>query len=200
MHSVLSDRRFVASCHDAPVDDRQLVDAILAGDRDAYRVLVERETSSVFRTCYRILGDLTEAEDVAQEAFVTAYRAIAGYRAEGSFGAWMGRIATRLAYRRLATRRRTSVDSIDEAFDLAAPAVATDPLGLAMDAERDEDVRRAVAELAEPYREVVALRFFGELSLNEIADATDRPLGTVKTHLRRGLERLRRSLAQQVPT
>ena len=61
-------------------------------------------------------------------------------------------------------------------------------------AERDSQLRAAVAALDEPYREVVALRFFAERSLNEIAEATDRPLGTVKTHLHRGLARLRKSL------
>lgn len=176
------------------------MDAILAGDQDAFRVLVERESASVFRTCYRVLGSLTEAEDVAQEAFVTAYRAIASFRAEGSFGAWLARIATRHAYRRLATRKRGgTLEWIDETFQVPAPSAVTDPLGLALDAERDASVRKAVADLDEPYREVVALRFFGELSLNEIAAATDRPLGTVKTHLHRGLERLRSAMSVEVP-
>jgi RNA polymerase sigma-70 factor (ECF subfamily) len=64
--------------------------------------------------------------------------------------------------------------------------------------DRDLRVRAAVASLAEPYREVVALRFFGELSLAEIASQTGRPLGTVKTHLHRGLGRLRESLGGEV--
>jgi RNA polymerase sigma-70 factor (ECF subfamily) len=196
---VIRGRALGAVCLDPPVDDRQSVDAILAGDRDAYRVLVERESPDVFRMCYRILGDLTEAEDAAQETFVTAYRALASFRAEGSFGAWIGRIAARLSYRRLAMRRRASTEPIDETYDVAAPTSMTDPLRLALGAERDASVRRAVADLGEPYREVVALRFFGELSLNEIAAATDRPLGTVKTHLHRGLERLRRTLGSEVP-
>ena len=62
--------------------------------------------------------------------------------------------------------------------------------------EEQAGIRRAVARLADPYREVVALRFFGELSLAEIASVTRRPLGTVKTHLHRGLERPRRDLAE----
>jgi len=188
-----------AACHDARVDDRRLVDAILAGDSDAFRVLVERESASVYRTCYRILSNLTDAEDAAQETFVTAYRAIAGYRGNGTFGAWIGRIATRHAYRKLGTRRKATIEPIDDTFDVAAPTAGSDPLGLALGAERDELVRAAVARLGEPYREVVALRFFGELSLNEIAEATERPLGTVKTHLHRGLERLRRSLGVEMP-
>jgi RNA polymerase sigma-70 factor (ECF subfamily) len=63
--------------------------------------------------------------------------------------------------------------------------------------ERDLAIRAAVADLAEPYREVVALRFFSELSLSEIAAVTKRPLGTVKTHLRRGLGRLRETLGEE---
>ena len=61
---------------DGALDEVAVVRAVLAGDREAYRVLVERESPSVIRTCYRVLGDLHEAEDVAQEAFVTAYRSL----------------------------------------------------------------------------------------------------------------------------
>jgi RNA polymerase sigma-70 factor (ECF subfamily) len=74
----------------------------------------------------------------------------------------------------------------------AAPL--TDPAILSLRAERATEIRTAVATLPEPYREVVALRFFGEASLDEIARETGRPLGTVKTHLHRGLARLRTSL------
>jgi RNA polymerase sigma-70 factor (ECF subfamily) len=69
-----------------------------------------------------------------------------------------------------------------------------DPAASALRAERDSAIRRALADLDEPYRETVSLRFFGELSLAEIAEQTGRPLGTVKTHLHRGLLRLRTSL------
>ena len=71
-----------------------------------------------------------------------------------------------------------------------------DPAHTVLRSERDAQVRAAVASLDEPYREVVALRFFAERSLAEIAEATDRPLGTVKTHLHRGLARLRRALEE----
>ena len=69
--------------------------------------------------------------------------------------------------------------------------MAIDPAVVAVVGERDAELRAAVASLDEPYREVVALRFFGERSLAEIAEASGRPLGTVKTHLHRGLHRLR---------
>lgn len=177
------------------MDDLQLTEAIMSGDRDAFRSLVEREQAPVFRTCYRVLGRIADAEDVTQEAFVIAYRSIGTFRAEGTLGAWLGRIATRQALRRLGQRREALSIDVPGA-NLETPGYQ-DPLGMAIAAERAARVRSAVAALDEPYRETVAMRFFAELSLAEIAEQTGRPLGTVKTHLHRGLAKLRRAIDQE---
>jgi RNA polymerase sigma-70 factor, ECF subfamily len=167
---------------------------VLAGDRGAFRVLVDRESAAVVRACHRVLGDAHEAEDVAQEAFVTAFRSLAGWRGDGPFGAWLTRIAIRIALRRV--KRRRDVTWIEPAGDAAGIDVpgGIDPAVASLQAERATAVRSAVAKLDEPYREVVALRYFGELTLDEIATQTGRPVGTVKTHLRRGLLRLRTAI------
>jgi RNA polymerase sigma-70 factor (ECF subfamily) len=183
--------------HARPLDDADIVRSILDGDRDAFRVLVDRESTSVVRACFRVLGDLHEAEDIAQEAFVTAYRSLATWRGEGPFGAWLTRIAVRLAVRQLGRRREVSwIGQLDVAgtADRVAALPASprsQPESVALRREDATATRRSVANLGEPYREVVALRFFGERSLEEIAQITGRPLGTVKTHLRRGLLKLR---------
>jgi len=179
----------------------RVVAAVLGGDRDAFRPLIERESSAVVRTCYRILGNLPDAEDAAQESFVTAYRALATWRREGPFGAWMARIAVRVAIRhsnrRGKTRELTWIDPPDAANDGSAPTRSShleDPEHHALLSERALRVREALARLDDSHREVVALRFFGDLSLAEIATTIERPVNTVKTQLYRGLQRLRDDL------
>lgn len=179
--------------------DRGLVTRAQGGDRDAFDDLYMRYYRRLYRFCLRRLHDSHEAEDVAQEAFVIAYRSLGTWRGDGPFGGWLARIALRLAVRRAARRRTLPwAAQVDGSDDAEATRLLRDPaLGPEGWAERGEaahEVRLAVAALEEPYREVVALRFFGDRSLAEIAEITGRPIGTVKTHLRRGLLRLRGGL------
>ena len=187
--------------------ERAIVDAVLGGDREAFRQLVDEHREAVVRSCYSVLGDLAEAEDAGQEAFVIAYRSLGTWRAEGPFGAWLGRIAIRVSLRAAEHRRRvtwrTPLDLgrgsdtvVDRAVDRASVAAATttDPAALTVQAERVTEIRDAVIGLREPYREVVALRLFGDATLEDIARETDRSIATVKNHLHRGLVRLRERL------
>ena len=182
--------------HDEGVDDRALIDAVRAGDRDLFAHLVERETPAVYRACLRILGQRPDAEDVTQECFITAFRSMRSYRGEGSLRAWLLRIATRLSFRRLAQRRPS--EPLDDALHDRAGSSAFEPARAVIAAEERTTVRDAVAALPEHHRDVVALRFFADLSLAEIAELTGRPVNTVKTHLRRGLELLEPVLGEGV--
>lgn len=178
--------------------DRQLVDAVLAGDSDAFRILVERESRAVVGSCHRILRDPLEAQDVAQDAFLSAYRALATFRGDGSFGAWVGRIAVRAAVARLATRRDT-IQLDDEMAERWAMAIvpSDDPESRALDRDRHRMILEAVAALPEAQRDVIVLHFYRDLALQEIAEITGRPVGTVKSRLNRGMAALRDRLVSR---
>jgi RNA polymerase sigma factor (sigma-70 family) len=142
---------------------------------------------------------------------VIAYRALGTWRGDGPFGAWLGRIAARVALRQ--AKRRGPVRELtwleppghslagrnpgapfEERPALSSGLASDDPLGLLLRSERADAVRSTLAALEEPYRETLALRFFAEMSIAEIAAQTGRPVPTVKTHLRRGLLRLREGM------
>jgi RNA polymerase sigma-70 factor (ECF subfamily) len=173
-------------------DDVALSRALVSGDVRAFEVLIERQSAQVVRACYRVLGRVDEAEEAAQEAFVLAYRALGTFRGDGHPAGWLMRIATREAWRRSAARarHRTASMPLDDAA-LSLPSPRLDPSQSLMRNEDQQQVRMAVSRLPEPYREVITLRYFGELSLGEIGTVTRRPLGTVKAQVHRGLERLR---------
>jgi RNA polymerase sigma-70 factor (ECF subfamily) len=174
------------------VSDRQVVDAVLAGDRDAYRLLVERESRAVIGLCTSILRDPDEAQDVAQDAFVQAYRSLAAYRADGTFGAWIGRIATRMALARAAAVKRGAAPVlIQELVERGPTDESANPERDVVRQEQALAIQRAIGDLPAEQRQVVALRFYQDLPLEAIADTLGLPLGTVKSRLHRALARMR---------
>lgn len=176
---------------DPTATDRQVVDAVLAGDRDAYQLLVERESRMVIGTCRRVLGSDTDAQDAAQEAFIRAYLSLATFRGDGPFGAWIRRIAMRVAVERLgATHGAASLD--DERLHARADRRPNaNPERQLLDTEERAMLLDAVSHLPPDQRDVVLLRFFGDRTVEEIARLTDRPIGTVKSRLSRGVATLR---------
>jgi RNA polymerase sigma-70 factor (ECF subfamily) len=140
--------------------------------------------------CSSILRDPDEASDVAQEAFLKAYRSLAGYRGDGTFGAWVGRIATRMAVQRVeATRRRLATAELPD--DIRADDAHVDPESHLMKAENAAALRAAIDRLPADQRQVVTLRFFNDMPIEQISTVTNAPIGTVKSRLHRALERLR---------
>ncbi|MEP6638307.1 MAG: sigma-70 family RNA polymerase sigma factor [Chloroflexota bacterium] len=180
---------------ESTASDRQVIDAVLAGDREAFRVLVERESGPVIEACRRVLRDPVEAQDVAQDAFTQAFQALATFRGDGPFAAWLRRIAVRTAIARLAAR--PNLVTLDgETPDPVAATLQSDddPEGHALDMEHRAAVADAIRTLPAAQRDVVLLRFYGDLSLEEIAKVTHHPVGTVKSRLSRGVASLRDQL------
>ena len=140
--------------------------------------------------CMRVLRDADDAQDVAQDAFVQAYRFLATFRGDGTFGAWIGRIATRMAVARAAaiTQEQRAASG---ATDLPTFDDRANPEREIMKLEHAYAVRQAIRDLPADQRQVVELRFYREMPLDEIALTTGSPLGTVKSRLHRALARLR---------
>ncbi|MBV8748081.1 MAG: sigma-70 family RNA polymerase sigma factor [Candidatus Eremiobacteraeota bacterium] len=176
---------------EAPVvDDQALIIATLAGQTDAFGELVRRYERAVYNLALRTLHDRTEAEDATQEAFLKAYRALNSFRPGAKFSTWIFTICYRGCCDRLAKRKRLSGDELP---DRADPSAGPEAL-----AERNDEARRlraAIDALPEKYRTVVTLYHLQGKQYEEIASVLNLPLGTVKTHLFRAKEQLRKALS-----
>ena len=166
--------------------DAEVVEAVRCGDKASFGVLVERYQRAVHVAAIGILHDEHAAEDVAQEAFVSAYKKLSDLHDGMAFGAWVLTIARRQALRR--SRKEGRMVSLE---GLAVPA------GEHPDPQLDETSHRllaAVTRLPEHERQVVLLKHFSGLTVRTIGDITGRPVGTVTKQISRAYARLRKTL------
>lgn len=163
-------------------------------DTAAYGELIDRYRVRLTALTRRMLnGSPEEAEDVVQEAFVAAYHRRSTYRESEAFRPWLYRIAINRCVDRLRVKsRKPPAASLDDAPE--EPATTGEPLPSLLAAEREAELQRAVEGLPPKYRAVFLLRHLDDLSYEDIARATELPLGTVKTHLFRARAQLREAL------
>ena len=165
------------------------------GNRDAFGALVERHQRRVFAVIFRVTGDRDQVEDLSQEVFLKAYRAVRSYNQSASFGTWLSRIAVNHCYDYLRSRRstRNRVESFDGSpEDLESPAKSFPASG--PDPERAALLRDMVSKLlaraSEEDRVVVALKELNGMSVEEIAEILELKVGTVKVRLHRARKRM----------
>jgi RNA polymerase sigma-70 factor (ECF subfamily) len=176
----------------AATHDLDLVARAVAGGREAFGELVRRHGSAVRGLLRRMGADPPLADDLAQDAFLAAFEQISDFRGEGTFQAWVKRIAARLYVKRW--RRDSRVDLMAETPEPDATLEA----GEAGAAER-LDLDEALRTLSTSERVCVSLCYGGGLSHVEAALALNAPLGTVKSHVKRGLDKLRARMAPRNP-
>jgi RNA polymerase sigma-70 factor (ECF subfamily) len=181
-------------------DERELVARCRGGDSRAFEVLVQRHHRDAYRLALRIVRSERDAEEVAQDAFVRAWRAVRGFRGESAFSTWIYRIVVRRALDRAAAlkvRRAREVD-LDAGAEVGAEAGAGVPSPLdapASDAAvgpADARLTRLLAALPPAQRAAVSLFYYEDLPVKEVARILVLPEGTVKTHLSRARAALRR--------
>jgi RNA polymerase sigma-70 factor, ECF subfamily len=182
-----------------PRRDRELVAQMADGDERALGELYDRYGPALYAIAYRILGEASDAEEAVAEAFAQAWREASRFEpGRGSGAAWLVMIArTRALDLARSSRRRAR---------LTVAAAAADPEGdpgsrvqtpeaAALADERTRIVRDAIAQLTPIQREAIELAFYGGLSQSEISERLGAPLGTIKTRLRLGMQKLRTTLA-----
>ncbi|MGB8954010.1 MAG: RNA polymerase sigma factor SigW [Tumebacillaceae bacterium] len=172
------------------------------GDRMAFAELVELYKDKLYNLAYRMMGNAQEAEDVAQEAFLRAYKNLDSYNAKHKFSTWIYRIATNLCIDKMRKKKPdysldAAVDGIEGAdmYTRIASSERT-PEEEYVRAETQTEVQAAIESLPDNYRAAVVLKYMHDMSLQEIAEVLEVPVSTVKTRIHRGREALRASLSQ----
>jgi len=185
--------------------ERDVVERCKAGDRQAFNELIRAHQRKVFNLCFRILGNHHEAEDVAQDVFVTVFKAIKSFRGDSAFSTWLHRVAVnncknRLKY--LRRRRYFQTESIQQTYDTGEGEVVReigDEDGISPDeaqsrGELNEEIQSAINGLDDDYKIVIVMRDVQGFSYQEISDALDLKEGTVKSRIHRARMELKHKL------
>ncbi len=187
----------------ADAEDLEVIRAVLAGDEDAFRRLVDRYGAPIFNLAYRMTGNAADAEELAQDAFLQAYGRLADFRVGSRFHPWLYTIALNLCRNHL--RRRALVSWVPfqssrrEGQEIDPAERGAGPEEALLERESEERLQKAVDALPVKYREVFLLRQSEGLSYEEIASVTGLPLGTVEVRLFRARKRLLEALERDAP-
>ena len=174
--------------------DAELVDATLRGRSDAFDIIVERHRRQVYRICYRFVSNHEDANDLAQDVFLRAFRALDRFRGDASLATWLYRIAVNTCLNRV-TIKVPPVAPLDAASQVdAGGESAADGL---LRAERAARVRAAVAQLPDRQRAALTLRIFEEMTHQEVAAALGTSVGAVKANVFHALRNVRRLLGKE---
>lgn len=186
----------------AAAADMELVEAFRAGEEAAFTALVKKYQQHVFNLIFRHSGPRVEAEDLAQEVFLKVYSNLKNFQGRASFRTWLYRIALNVCIdhaRRRKLRRMLSLESMSEwaqgRLSLRKASVSSSPHGDMEKRDLQTQLQTALAQLPEEFRQPLVLRDMEGLDYDEIASITGTQLGTVKSRIYRGRQRLRELLA-----
>lgn len=185
------------------MEDREIIERVLAGDNDAFGTLVERYQTKVYNLTLRMSGNEDDACDLAQEAFLRAWRSLPAFQFESAFSTWLFRLTHNVCIDFLRARQRRPTVSLtmadddgEEAVQLDLPDAAPNPEQALLLAEDRELVRRALDALPAETREILTLRAIHDLSYQQIAQTMHLQEGTVKSRLSRARAQLRNKVLE----
>ena len=173
-------------------DERALIERCRAGDDTAFGELVDRHKNLVYGLVYRMVSDRSHVEDLAQDVFLKVHRGLPYFRGEARLSTWIYRIVQNVcAGARSRRGPDVSLDEGDSSGRRVDPGAADGAFG---DLELRDRLEKAIAQLPEPQRLLIAAHYLDGVQYEALAEAMDIPLGTVKTHLYRAKKRLRELL------
>ena len=177
--------------------DADLVAAALAGNREAFDVIVERHRRHVYQLCYRFVGNHEDASDLAQDVFVRAFRSLKTFKGQASLGTWLYRIAVNVSLNKVSARqpRVVSVDSLVLAHDRRTISAEESPSEAVLRGERAVQVRAAIARLPKKQRATLILRMYHDLPHEQIAGILGSSVGAVKANFFHALNNLKKLLS-----
>jgi RNA polymerase sigma-70 factor (ECF subfamily) len=173
-------------------DESTLLAQVRAGNENAFRILVEQHMRQAYNVAYGFVQDHQDADDIAQEAFVKVYRSIASFRGDSSFATWLHRIVANLSLTRVKQRKKEQARRAD--VDDAEPTIAQSGSS-SESSEHRAHIERALHELPTLQRAVVLLRHFEGLSTAQVGRVLSCSEPAVKTHLFRGLKKMKERLS-----
>jgi len=185
--------------------DAEAIAQIRAGNADAFRVLVERHSRSVFRLAFRMTGNQQDAEDLVQETYLRAYRQIRKYDGRAAFGTWLYRIAANCSLDLIRARKRrqeqqTPVDDDGQELAAAAASDAPTPDRLAFSGELQQLLGPALNLLSPTERTAFVMRHYEGMCIEDIGQALGVQAGAAKHSVFRAVQKLRRALDPAVST
>ena len=175
------------------MNESRLIKQAKLGNKAAFELLVKHHAHNVYNLAFRTLNNEQEAEDIAQETFVRAWKAIPRFRGDSKFSTWLYRITTNLCYNRLPKLKKEfgALDPEDQSS--LADGRQSAEQGM-VTAELQDRLQQALEALPDSQRLLITLRHMQGLSYEEIAEVTKQPIGTVKTGIFRGRRQLRQAL------
>ncbi len=173
------------------LDERALVDACLAGTAGAFDLIVERHRRRIYQLCYRFVANHEDANDLSQDVFLRAYRALPNFRGQSSLATWLYRIGVNVCLNRVTAKTVPSEPLADRQFVDDDAESAPDRM---LRAERSAKVRSAIAQLPPKQRATLILRMYHEMSHQEIAGVLGGSVGAVKANYFHALGNLRKLL------
>lgn len=170
-------------------DEKELIAQSIAHDADAYGRLVDRYKNAIYRHCFALLRDEDSAEDIAQETFITAYYKLNSFDQSRKFSTWLFKIATNKCLNNLKRAKKSTMLSEQMIESIVSPHASPEEQADAA------QTHRAVAKLRPEYRVAIELFYFSGHSIEEIAEMTGKPQGTIKGWMSRAKHQLRKELS-----